>query len=170
MPKISERLLETFSKLDGTGSLRAFLTTSREQNTTTNQPFRTINVMVPNNVVKAGDLIMGRDGVPLLLMDASQGVMGYERFRVLEARHQYAWTRNVKTIDPVAKVERDMGIKAMGTVYAYFDNPTETLLDKMSETKYQFYTGQDVKEGDKVDGKMVKRVTCILGVNCVIAE
>lgn len=169
-PKVSERLLETFIKLDGTGSLRAFLTTSREGNTSTAQPFRTINVLVPNRVVKAGDLVRGKDGIPLLLMDASQGIMGYERFRVLEARHQYDWSRNVKTRDPVAKVDRDMGTKSMGTIYAYFDNPTEVALDKLQDTKYQFYTGQDVKEGDKVDGKTVKRVTRILGVNCVVAE
>lgn len=167
--RIPEKLLSTFTK-NGGGRFRGFLTTPAPAATNGTLSVRTMHIPRPCNVVGLGDVILDGQGNKLLLMDSPQGLVNTKSFRVVVVSQEYQWQRNEKTQDPVSGMERDLGLQDMGVVYAYFEHPTDTTLYGLKETKYRFYTGQDVQEGDIVGGKRVKQVSRILGVNLVIAE
>lgn len=167
--KIPTSLLKVFARLDGC-KVYGHLTTPEVGTTSPNTPFLNFHVPEPNRLVKTGDLMKGNNGDILLLMDSPQTHLAAKTFRAYPITTKYPWIRNVKTIDPVARVERDQGITNLGEVYAYFEKPQDSAVNQMLNTRYQFYTGQEVKEGDVVGGKTVKRVMPLLGVKLVIAE
>jgi len=88
-------------------------------------------------------------------------------FRVAFINAQYTWERQVKVIDPVARVAKDFQKIEIGKIYAYLFSPKDVQIGLMHDTQYSFYTGEPVLEGDLVGGKIVKKVMDSLGVKLV---
>lgn len=166
--KIPNQLLKVYSRLDGAKVYGHLSAPERGSSNATN-PFQVFHVPEPCRLLKEGDIINSMGNL-LLLMAAPQSQLSAKTFRAYSVSEKYEWSRNIKVIDPVSKVERDQGLQCMGVIYAYFEKPAHVTMDNMSNTRYQFYTGQDVQEGDLVQGRVVKRVTEILGVKLVVAE
>lgn len=166
--KLPQHLLKVYTRLDG-AKVYAHLSAPERGSSNMNNPFQIFHAPEPCRLVKEGDIVLAGSNM-FLLMAAPQSQLGAKTFRAYSITNKYPWTRNVKSVDPVSKVKRDMGVKDMGFLYAYFEKPSETRLDNMTETRYQFYTGQDVIEGDMIGNKMVKSVIEILGVKLVVAE
>lgn len=164
----SEKLLDTFVRLDGCKAL-GFLTTATNTTSDSVFPLRVLHVPHPC-MMKFGDVLVAPGGSKILLMDTPQDSALHASFRAAYITSYFSWTRKTQTIDPVARVPRDTGDQDMGVLYVYFENPTNTAFERMIETRYQFYTGQDVKVGDTVGGKLVKTVVQKMGVNFVSAE
>lgn len=167
--RVPESLLSTFTKIGG-GRFRGFLTAPAIGNTATLQPLRLLHVPRPCNVVRACAVVTDPQGTKFLLMDSPQGMVDTWSFRAVQVSQEYSWERKFKGKDPVSGMERDNGSVDMGVIYAYLENPVEVSLERLTETRYQFYTGQDVQVGDTVSGKAVKQVSKVLGVNLVLAE
>ena len=122
------------------------------------------------SLVGLGDVVHGPGRSKVLLMEYPNEAEWYVNFRVAYVNAEYTWERTVKYLDPVARVERDFQNTPMGTIYAYLDKPKDTKIGTMHDTRYSFYTGSAVIEGDLIGGKIVKKVIGSMGVNLVYVE
>lgn len=168
LPKQTNRLYDVFTRIDGCKA-NALLTTASNASTKDKAPYRVLLVRKPCRF-KVGDVIRTNGGEKLLLLEHPNDLNWTENFKVQTITKVYEWLRPVKLIDPVAKVKRDNGTQDMGLVYCTFETPEDISLDKMLDTKYRFLTGQDVRVDDLIDGKIVKKVVEVLGVNLVHAS
>lgn len=165
---ISPKLLSVFHRADNC-KIQGFLSTPPVGANTAVLQFRLLQVPFPC-LLNLGDVVWTKDQVKLLLMETTQSLPGARTFKAAQVTEQYMWSRSTKVKDPVSKVMRDTGIEHLGIVHAYFENPTEIKLETLAENKYNFYTGEDVRVGDIVGGKSVKRVAEVAGVKLVFAE
>lgn len=163
-----DKVLSTFIRLDGC-RVNAFLTTPQVIASNTLMPVRSLHVPKPC-LVSNGDVLRQPGGGMILLMEAPQDSETNTVFRASFINQSYAWTRNTQILDPVAKVQRDTGKVSMGVLYVYFEKPIDQGVGQMNDTRYQFYTGQDVRVGDSVGSKLVKRVVNTVGVRFVYVE
>lgn len=167
MSILSNRLFTEMTRLDGCQFL-GFLSTSfgGQQAEIGN---RILTVPVPS-LVKVGDVVNGPGGTKILLMEHSDDNDQEVNFRAAYVNAAYTWKRNIKVMDPVARVMKDFKAQNLGVVYAYLDKPTDTSVGTMHDTRYSFYTGSDVQEGDLVGDRIVKKVMISLGVKFVYVE
>jgi hypothetical protein len=165
---ISPKLLSTFYRA-GNCKIKGFLSTPPVGASTPTLQFRLLQVPFPC-LLNTGDVVWTKDNVKFLLMETTQNLPGARTFKAAQVAEEYLWSRTSKVKDPVAGVMRDTGMEHLGIVHAYFENPTEVTMEKMAENRYTFYTGEEVKVGDLVGGKSVKRVADVAGVKLVFAE
>lgn len=167
MSPLTNNLFRTMTRLDGC-KIRAFLTTPIGFKK--DDMYNRVLVVRRPVLVVLGDIVITPGGVKVLLTYFPDDDEWRASFRANVVNAEYAWERTIKSLDPVAKVMRDFQNVPMGTIYAYFDTPGDTKIGLMHDTKYSFYTGQDVIEGDIVGGKIVKKVVDHLGVKLVNVE
>ncbi len=165
----STKLLKVFTRLDGCRS-RGFLTTAAMPTSgVVSMPIRLIHMLRPCMMVP-GNILRLEDGTMIMLMLAEQGQDIYQTFQAVLVTTEFSWSRKSQILDPVSKVMRDGPKIELGGVYAYFDRPVDVQLEKLVESRYQFFTGQNVRVGDTVGTKLVQKVVPIAGVNLVFAE
>jgi hypothetical protein len=131
-------------------------------------PIRLMHMLKPC-LMNPGDVLRTEDGSMVMLMLAEQGQDIYTTFQAALVTTQFSWSRKSQILDPVSKVMRDGPVVQLGGVYAYFDRPIDVQLEKLVQSQYQFFTGQSVRQGDTVGGKLVSKVVPIAGVNLVFA-
>lgn len=166
MRPLTHTLFHSMRRIDGL-RFNGFLTTPmgyKEED----MYHRVLNVRKPTTL-KVGDIVIAW-GAKVLLMEYPPQADWYANFRAAYINAEYLWQRTVKGMDPVALVPRDFQHISMGTIYAYMDKPKDVKVGTLIDTKYSFYTGQDVWEGDSVGGKIVKRVQQSMGVKLVHVE
>lgn len=167
MRALTDNLFTVMKRLDGC-KFKGFVTTpfGFKQDDMYN---RVLFVKNPSPV-KLGDVIYGPGNTKLLLMEHPDDEEWNTNFRVGFVNSEYTWERTIKVLDPVARVLRDFQNTPMGVIHAYFDQPLKTQIGSMQDTKYSFYTGEDVQEGDIVGGKIVKKIVYSMGVRLVSVE
>lgn len=165
----STKLLKVFTRLDGC-RCRGFLTVAAMPTSgVVSMPIRLMHILKPCFMLP-GQIMRTEDGSMVMLMEAEQGQDLYKTFQAVLVTSQFAWSRKSQILDPVSKVMRDGPKIELGGVYAYFDRPVDVSLEKLVESRYQFFTGQNVRIGDTVGTKLVQKVVPIAGVNLVFAE
>ena len=167
MKPISDKLFLTMTRLDGL-KFKGFITTPfgfKEED----MYHRVLNVRKPA-LVGLGDVVNGPGNSKILLMEYPNEDEWYVNFRAAYVNAEYTWERTVKSLDPVARVMRDFQNVPMGTIHAYLDKPRDVKTGTMLDTRYSFYTGEEVIEGDLIGGKIVKKVVESMGVKLIHVE
>src|SRR5687768_7703404 len=137
MRKLSNALFTTLTRLDGC-RFKGFLTTPLKEDNVFN---RVLSVKKPA-LVKVGDVVNGPGGTKMLLLDHPDDQEWNTNFRVAFINAQYTWERQVKVIDPVARVAKDFQKIEIGKIYAYLFSPKDVQIGLMHDTQYSFYTGE----------------------------
>lgn len=162
MPELSNGLFKVYTRIDG-ARFNAHLTMTPPASAKDRVPYRVLHVRKPT-FIKAGDVIRTPGGEHIILMEQPDDFDWATTFRAAYAKDLLPWTRPVNVIDPVAHVQRDVAYISMGNLYVNFDTPEQLKLEGLTDTSYRFLTGQDVRVGDRVDNKVVKRLVETLGV------
>lgn len=158
-------LFKTYIRIDG-ARFNGHLTNSASVSTGDKPAYRILHVRRPHFLV-AGDLIRTMGGEWIILMTHPDFFNWAETFRCSYVTEVLPWTRAVQIEDPVARVTRDVAPESMGDLYVNFDTPQELKLEGLVDTGYRFVTGQDVRVGDGVGDKIIKRIVLAHGVKFV---
>lgn len=167
MPKLSSGLFQQYIRTDG-ARFNGHLTTSGLVTSKEKAPYRVLHVRRPTFIV-AGDVVRTPGGEHIILLEHPDDFDWAATFKASYAKDQLLWARPVREEDPVSRVMRDGSYQGLGTLYVNFDTPEEMKLAGFSETGYRFIAGRDVRVGDKVGDKVVKRIVESLGVQIVHA-
>lgn len=168
MRPLSNRLFTTFRRLDG-ARFFAYLSATAAAPTKDQMPYRTL-VVKSRGIVSPGVVVQAPGGDKLLVLEYSNDHDWSEAYRAAYASGALKWERRVVETDPVSLVNRDIGMKDMGVIYAYIDKPQTLVFEGATDTKYRILTGEAVEPGDLIDGKTVKRVYEAMGVKAVEIE
>lgn len=164
----SNRMFSMFRRADGAQFL-AFLSTTAATPTKDQMPYRQL-IVKSSGIVGLGDVVTSPAGRKILLLETPSDNEWGECYRAAFVSREHSWTRRVVVTDPVSKVKRDNGTQDMGTICVYIEHPQISKFEGESDTKYKFVTGEDVQPGDKVDGKIVKRIWDSMGARGVEIE
>lgn len=172
MPELSNANFEVMRTIAG-AKFYGHLTSASAINTKEKAPYRVLYARRPT-FIRAGDTILTRGTEVVILMEHPDDFDWAQSFKAVYALEKLPWTRQIKIIDPVSKVEKNAGEQNMGTIYVNFDTPEEVNFLGMLDTKYRFITGQDVRVGDEIGDSTlkltVKRIVHALGVKVVFAS
>lgn len=167
--KLTPQLFERFKRIDGAG-FKAILTSATDGGSTVNSSFRILYVRKPN-FVKVGDVVLSHGGENLILMEFPDDSKELTAFKVAYASKIVSWERQITLIDPVSGVPKGNGWADMGPLYLNFDMPDEAPVGTLNDTRYRFITGQEVKVGDRIEGKrIIKTIFEVLGVKLCFCE
>lgn len=105
-----------------------------------------------------------------LLADHEQSVVAdqpiYRSFRAFRLTHTVSWTRVTTVVDTLTGLPKSSGESNLGPIRCVMD-PDRTYRDgvlRVTPNAIQVVTGQAVALGDKIDGRVVKRINPVLGV------
>lgn len=168
MRPLSNRLFKEFRRLDG-ARFMAFLSSTAQAPTKDQMPYRVL-VVRSKGLVGPGTVVQAPGGDKLLVLEYSTDQDWSEAYRAAYVPKAYRWQRRSVVTDPVSLVKRDSGMTEMGELWAYMEKPEVVMFEGSSDTKYRLLTGEDVKAGDLIDGKTVKRVYAAMGVKAVEVE
>jgi hypothetical protein len=105
-----------------------------------------------------------------LLADHEQSVVAdqpiYRAFRAFRLTHSVSWTRATTVTDTLTGLLKSIGDKNLGPLRCVMD-PDRTYRDgvlRVMPNALQLVTGQAIQLGDKIDGRVVKRINPVLGV------
>lgn len=92
----------------------------------------------------------------------------FRSYRLYQVTHELTWERRQKLIDPVTKVERDVGYVPVGTgtVLGAYETERE-VLDRGLRSNFEagrFITNAAVQREDRLGGRQVVRVDRLLSI------
>ncbi len=168
MRKLSERLAETFKRIDGL-KFKGILTIVSDNAGKERLEYRILLVRKPC-LITIGDIVYTNNGEMILLMEHPDSTPYEVNFKAAYIAKAVSWKRKGVMKDAVSGAKRDTYPVDLGPLYINLDMPQDIPLSTMSEIRYRFLTGQDVRIGDVVDGKTVKTLHDVLGVKLGYAE
>ncbi len=168
MRRLSDRLAQIFKRIDG-AMFKAIMSTVIDGAGNDDTFFRILRVRNPA-FVKVGDIVHTYGNEHIILMSHPDDSENTSNFKVAYAEVVGPWLRMLKTTDLVTGVPKDGPWLTMGVLYLNFDSPKEIPMAALSDTRYRFITGQDVKVGDKIGTRVVKTIYDVLGVKLGFAE
>jgi hypothetical protein len=120
--------------------------------------------------LRAGLVVRSPEGTVWMLADHGSSEVGvgaiFRNFRLFEATGQFSWQKRGKTIDPVTRLDRDIGMVDQPPVWGSYE-PSPEMFDRQMRTSFEtgrFITVADVKRDDIIDGRKVGRVDIQLGL------
>lgn len=113
--------------------------------------------------VQGGDIVTFR-GVDYLLLD-QHILTEVKKFLAAQITHTAVWSRDVKVIDPVSRVEKTSVPQTLNAALPLVKEPMSVFEEENFETvKYRIYTSADVLKGDRIDDYVVKNTFDLFGV------
>lgn len=166
--KATDRLQQQFKRLDG-ALFKASLTNTPKGGQHENSSYRILFTNKPC-FVKVGDVVKTPGGEKLILLQHPSDASEVASFKAAYVSKEETWFRTPKVLDTVSKVMKDGTPVSMGILYVNFDMPHDVPVGVLSDTRYRFITGQDVKVGDKIGTLIVKTLYNVSGVKLGFAE
>lgn len=167
--KITPKLFEKFRRIDGS-VFTGLLPSASEGGQSVTPSFRVLYVKKPT-FVKTGDVVKSHGGEFLILMEFPDDSEDLAAFKVAYASKIFTWDRQTTVLHPVSKAPMGTDWVDQGRLYVNFDMPTEAPVGTLTDTRYRFITGQDVRLNDRVAGnKYVKTIYEVLGVKLCYCE
>jgi len=114
-------------------------------------------------LVKGGDIISWK-GVNYLLLDQHQ-LTEVKKFLAVQITHTVTWSRSVKVVDPIARVEKTSVLQPMDDNLQVVMEPMSAIEEENFESvKYRVFTAADVQKGDQINDLVVKNTFELFGV------
>lgn len=125
----------------------------------------------PDTTLVAKDEIFDVFGRRFLIANHGAGQLMdqklYRTFRLIQLTRQMVWTREDNYIDPLSGESRASGTNNLGSIWVSFEPLGSGDSDGKINVQQQTYlatTGAAVQLNDRLDGRLVRQITDILGV------
>lgn len=168
MRKHSNRTFQEFKELAGS-KFFASLTGPNTYISTSKYPKRLLHVQEPSPVT-AGAIVRSPQGAKVMLFEFVSMVSGCTSYVAAHVNEQVTWTRPVYGVHPVSKIEVQVGTTDLGTLWTCVDQIEDLMIEHKYVDQFSFYTGKDVRIGDKVGGRKVMNIRETMGVKFVTAK
>lgn len=168
MRTLTDRTFEIFRRTDGT-KFNGSLTAPNTYISTSKFPKRILHVQVPC-VIKIGDVIKTPSGDRVLLLEFVSMIGGCKSFVAAHVNASYTWSRPIMQVNEVSRQQELVGYLPMGVIQTSQDQLEDLVVEDMHVDQFGFYVGQDVKVGDKINGRKVTNVRAALGVKYVTTK
>lgn len=122
-----------------------------------------------NSLVQTGDVVQVQGGNLYLVADHSEAI-DYRTHHLFPTDRQVTWERPTTRTHPVTKVQETTGKTPLGNIWVMWERTRREFVDlalRVGQENYLIATGADVRLGDYLDNKLVKRVSLALGVKIV---
>jgi hypothetical protein len=120
--------------------------------------------------INAGDQIVDPAGRRLLLGANDQAFWSddpiYKSFRCFVLDHRVSWWRATLLTDTLTGLQHATGKQDLGMIWVLLE-PDRSYLDgtlRVAPNNANLLTGEDIRLGDEIDGRIVKRINTVLGV------
>lgn len=160
MKKLTDKLFQDFWRIDGV-RFRASMVDSSESNAP--------RMMLMKNpcFVNPGETIKNGHEEVFLLLQYPTIRAGYKTFRAIQATETFDWVRRVDEIDPVSQMSKSESLSNMGKLYGTYQNIGSDKFQGYEVSKKRFWTGQDVRLEDIIEGCPVIAIEESLGAKLV---
>lgn len=126
-----------------------------------------VDVAMP---LKPGVIVRAAEGTVWMLgehgdAETSHGTV-FRTFRMFEATQKFGWQKRAKKIDPVTRLETDIGMEDQPPVWGAYE-PSPEMFDRQMRTSFEggrFITNAPIERDDMIDGRKVSRVDIQLGL------
>lgn len=166
MKTLTNRTFQIFRRVPDGSKGYATLTSPNTYISTSKFPKRLLQAQKPH-CFQVGDVVRAPSGAIVLLMEFVNMINGVESFVAAHVNTVRIWKRPTVAIDPVSMLPTAAGETAMGTIYLTQDQLEDLTAEGMKVDQFGFYTGQDVRVGDKIGDKKVTDIREALGVKYV---
>lgn len=168
MKKLTHKTFQEFRTLTGS-KFMACISHATLPSTTSKRPKRLVHAKLPC-FVTIGQVVVTDQKEKVLLLDYVNTIPDCRAFEAAEVNQTVTWTRPIRTQNSVSKMVETTGQTNLGNLYITFDQTEDLVVEHKHVDQFQFLTGQDVRVGDLVDGKLVSNIKLVLGVNFVTAK